>query len=127
MIRGDDLAQILGSSRDESSVEPTRSLNITVSCRRSASTPTLTLPRKWGRVREGTAVGWRGGQTRTERCIAGVPGCRRRLDAKLGNRAEESAAIAYQGYAEVLQVLDGQAREDVSLDPVLAESGLVAL
>jgi hypothetical protein len=34
---GDDLAQILGSSRADSGVEPTRSQNITVSTRRSAS------------------------------------------------------------------------------------------
>src|SRR5215472_9092402 len=44
-----------GSSRDDSSVEPTRSQNITVNCRRSASTPTLPSP-----VVPGTSPG-RGG------------------------------------------------------------------
>ena len=65
VIGGDDLAQILGIERaPTSAVEPTRSQNITVSCRRSASTPThpsgdpsLTLPRtrggRWGQLGEG--------------------------------------------------------------------------
>ena len=77
VIGGDDLAQILGiEPRGQSSVEPTRSQNITVSCRRSASTvgvrgrmpPSLT---PWATVRprrRSRPAACAGGRQRSRRC-----------------------------------------------------------
>ena len=47
--------------------------------------------------------------------------------AKRGDRIEQPPAIPDQSDAQVLQILHGEARQYVSLDPVLAESLLVSL
>jgi len=46
---------------------------------------------------------------------------------KRGDRIEQPPAIPDQSDAQVLQILHGEARQYVSLDPVLAESLLVSL
>src|ERR1700730_15114129 len=90
-----------GSSRAESSVERTRSQNITVSCRRSASAPPLPSPASEGRAREGAIE-----------CSDGVKQASTRPD---------------QTDAKILQVLGGQARQYPCVDLVCAERRLVLL
>src|SRR6516162_10149351 len=88
-----------GSRRAESSVEPTRSQNITVSCRRSASART-------------GASGGRGGWD---------------LGAECGNRGEQSAPVPDEGDAEVPQVVGGQLRQHRGVDRVVAKPRFVLL
>ena len=89
-----------GSSRPESAVEPTRSTNITVRCRR------------WPR-----GEGW---EPRP------APAGRQRLlgaPRRTGWRwPEQLAAVADRGDAERGQVLGGQLQQDLAVDVVRAES-----
>src|SRR6516164_5371332 len=87
-----------GSSRADIGVEPTRSQNITVSCRRSAS---AAVPRT------GTATA---APKSPPRSTAGV---------------EQPTAVADRGYPDVLEVLVRQRREDRSVDVFFAENRLV--
>src|SRR6266852_341904 len=88
-----------GSRREDSSVEPVRSQNITVSCRRSDSAPTLPSPASGGGGREGAAEG--------------------------GDGVEQPPAMANQADAEILQILGRQARQYPRVDLVRAERRLV--
>src|ERR1700738_3846130 len=88
-----------GSSRAESSVERTRSQNITVSCRRSASAPPLPSPPSGGGGAGGGAI----------ECSDGV---------------KQASTMPDQTDAKILQVLGGQARQYPCVDPVCAERRL---
>ena len=86
-----------GSSRAESAVEPTRSQNSTVSCRRSAAR----------------------GAASSSRC-ASLSG-----RAELGDRAQELLAVT-EREPELLQVLVGQVRQDLAVNVVLGKDRPVA-
>ena len=88
-----------GSSRADSAVEPTRSQNITVSCRRSAVG--AQAAGSSGRCPVTAAVGDGG--------------------AERGDRVEQLAAMADQGDAEMLQILGRQLRQHFAIDLVVAE------
>ena len=101
-----------GSRLDESAVEPTRSQNITVSWRRSAS----------------------GGHGRTALPLDSSPGSgwRRRagitalLSTQGGHRLQHFQAGA-ERQSELLEVLVGEFRQDRGVDLVVAEHRLIAL
>ena len=81
-----------GSSRDESEVEPTRSQNITVSCRRSASIV-------GGEIGVGVALtaGW------AESRVGSAP--------QGSDRGQQLAAMADRGNADADQVVGRQLRQ----------------
>jgi hypothetical protein len=85
-----------GSRRAESSVEPTRSQNMTVSCRRSTS------------AGAGASRG-NGGRWGAER----------------SNCGEELAAMADRTHADADQVVGRQLRQRLAIDIVVAEGGRV--
>ena len=89
VIRGDNFSQIV-----ESSVEPTRSQNITVSCRCSASA-------------EGVP---------SEKGAAALP-----LSFRAGHRPEQATPAADRGDAKVLETLVRQARQHRAVDIVVAK------
>jgi hypothetical protein len=94
--------QILGgSSRADSAVDPTRSQNITVSCRRSASA---------------------GASTSRDAAVktAAVP-----FSAERSNGGKELAPMADRGYADADQVVGRQLRQHLGVDIVVAERLLV--
>ena len=86
-----------GSSRADIAVEPTRSQNITVSCRRSAA----------------SAVGMR--DRRGARMVTADRG---------RNRLEQPLAVA-ERHAELFEVALGQFRQDFGVDRVFAKGCLV--
>jgi len=88
------------SNRTDKAVEPTRSQNITVSCRRSAS-----------------AVAFAGDAAGTSSAARPAP----------ADRFQQQPAMADRGYAQFFQIVDRQLRQDAQVDLVLAESLLVPL
>ena len=97
-----DARRSSGSIRVESAVDPTRSANITVTCRRSAvSLAVMSVA--------GRASG----------------GFRARVGAQGGDGVEQLAAVPDNIYAKILQVLRCQVRQDRVIDRVLAECNLI--
>src|SRR5437870_5027180 len=90
-----------GSWRAARAVEPTRSQNITVSCR----------------VRHRPVPGHRG-----------TPLSRRRgLGAERGNGVEELSGVASEHHAEILEILRRQLRQRLPIDLVVVEGRHIAL
>jgi hypothetical protein len=71
-----------------------------------------------GRVREGAAIGRRGGWNRLRRSVGG---------AELGNSFEQLAPVAYRRHADVLEIIGRHLRQHGPIDFVIAEVGLVSL
>ena len=84
-----------GSSRADRGVEPTRSQNITVTWRRSASGCT------------------------------GESGASRRVAGKCRDRVEQQSAMPHRSYPDADQVLGRQPRQDLRVNIILAERRLV--
>src|SRR5215813_12722751 len=87
-----------GSMRAESAVEPTKSENITVTWRRSAAALADAALAK--------------------EAFEGAPGCL---------SANQDTPMPNDGYAQVLQILRGQARQNFFCNGIFAESSLVLL
>ena len=102
VIRGDDFAQILGIEPRGESVEPTRSQNMTVSCRRSAATVPCGLV---GRSR------WPGPSS----------------PRNVGDGREQLAPMSDEADAEVLEIVGGQLGQYRGVDGVVAKRLLVLL
>src|ERR1700722_10931216 len=95
-----------GSSAADNSVEPTRSTNITVSCRRSASVGRAAVKDlDWG--------------TRSRLSRQGGLG-------QGGDRFQELAAVPDDGDANVFKVIGSQLGQNIGSDLILAERLLVA-
>src|SRR5271166_4916846 len=93
-----------GSSRFERAVEPTRSQNITVNCRRSAASVDEGSRRAARRLR------------RLRRLLRRTNTC---------DRLEQALAIP-QGDAEFFEIIARQFEQDVRADHVIAERGLIS-
>ena len=100
VIGADHRAQILGSSRADSAVEPTRSQNMIVSWRRSArrAGPAADRPRLHGG-----------------------------LGAQRGDRLEKLAPMATKCHPEILEVLRRELRQHVPIDLVITQRLVVTL
>jgi hypothetical protein len=96
VVGADDRAQISGSRRAESAVEPTKSQNITVSCRHSASGDGAAAARGTSEGYSARSDGW-----------SAYP---QRFD-----RIKELAAITDHGDADVLQIPRRKLREDLGV------------
>src|SRR6516162_2854504 len=99
-----------GSRRVAKGVDPTRSQNMMVSCRRSASAAALPSAACGG------APGWPPGEG-----VAGVG------LTKLGNGFEQLAPVAHRRHADVLEIIGGQLRQHCPIDFVFPEGDLVSL
>ena len=101
VISPDHLAQVLGIRRADSAVDPTKSQNRIVSCRRSG------LRDLFRTVRLGRS------------------GRRCSLRLKAGDGGLELAPIANQHHAEILKVFSREFRQHVLIHGIVAECGLV--
>src|SRR5215472_13198507 len=112
-----------GSRRVASGVDPTRSQNIMVSCRRSASAPVLPSPACGGAPGMAALGRHSGGR---KRAATGGRGrwnwIRRRVgSAELRNGFEQLAPVAYRRHADVLEIIGRQLRQHRPIDFVVPE------